>query len=217
MDIPGGGGERRGWGRGKINPETTCNFMTPVCPVCPVSSSTLYPFGGQCAPESIANISAPNLWNELTLQTSCNTHPVCLLRTNPMAITGVEGMWGGLRVREETRGSLVTLYKHRDGAQTTGCTHTNTHNTPHKDTCSQHQDKQIAWISEPTPLFFPERGVGSATLPCATRGRVISFCSEPWQHRTEEGRRGKRKSCDCKEPFCNGPESTCETGLPGDV
>lgn len=59
LEVPCGhpwGRERRGWGGGKINPETSCNFMPPVCPV-------VYPFCGQCAPKSIANISVPDLWN----------------------------------------------------------------------------------------------------------------------------------------------------------
>lgn len=70
VGIPGGGWERRGWGRGKTNPETSCSFVTPVCPVGQASSSILYSFCGQCAPKSITNISVPHLWNELIMQTS---------------------------------------------------------------------------------------------------------------------------------------------------
>lgn len=105
--------------------------------------------------------------NYANIQISCNTHLVCLLRTNPMAIPEVEGMWGGLRMHEEIQISLVNLYKHRGGVQTTGCTHT--HSTPlHKDTCSQHQNKHPCGFLG--LHHWTRKGwVGSVTLPCATR------------------------------------------------
>lgn len=172
VGIPSGVGERRGWGGGKINPETPCKFRTPVCPFGPVSSSILYPFCCQCVPKSTTNISVHNLWNELIMQTS--RHPAI----PPWCVYPGQTPrhhWGGRdvgRMHEETQPSWVTLYRHRDGVQTPGCTHTQLPRTliPAVST----RIKKRVWNSEATLLLFPRicKGwAGCEALPWATRAQ----------------------------------------------
>lgn len=64
----------------------------------------------------------------------------------------------------ESQLSFVTLYKHRDGEQTTGC--------------RASTKVPAGWVLDPSL--------------CHT-GIAISLCTEPRQHRMEERRRGKQK------------------------
>lgn len=80
--------------------------------------------------------------------------------------------------------------------------------------CSQHQNKSWAFLR----LFSPGPKKGEKVLwPFPVPHREISLCAKLWQHRMEERRSGKQKSCNCKEPFYNGAESMCETRHLDDV
>lgn len=107
-------------GRGENQPR---NFLQLHATSLPCCISFLWPMCTKVNRKHLSSWSL-ELINSANIRTSCNTHLVCLFRTNPVAVTEVKGTWGRLRMHEETRVSLVTLSKHGDGVQTTGCVQT---------------------------------------------------------------------------------------------